>query len=245
MARQAPAGRQGNQILGAGIQRGGAQGGLGGLPEAFDPTRFRQQVEAARGEIAAPSLRALEQRARQQQLAGRFGNPAVQAAAQQQVLEGFGAGRGQILAGAGQAALGRELPIQQLEQQERESQLQRMQDLEDTQLARQRQGATDRLASLQIDLARQQRLEGTMAGARQRAGQFLDRSRQLEAFTKGRQAAGSLTGERAIRGGTTGELSQTASNIVRAFGPKETLARGKQRGEAIRQLRGLTLAGGR
>lgn len=207
------------------IQRQLRQEGFGELPAAFDPAGFRRQVETARGEIAAPSLRALEQRTRQQQVAGRFTNPAVQAAAQQQALEGFGAGRGQILAGAGQAALGRELPVQRFQQEARQMQLGRIQDIQAEeqaqQQARQQQNIEDRMARFQLDLARQRRLEGTMEANRQRAQEFLQRSGQREEERRARFRADTLTGERAIRGGrTTGKLSATASNIIRAFGTR-------------------------
>ena len=155
------------------------------LPSAFDPAQFRQQVETARGEIAAPSLRSLEQLARRQQIAGRFVNPAVQAFEQGQTLEGFGAGRGQILAGAGQAALGRELPIQQLQQRERQTQLSRLQQLQTEDEARQRGGVADDMAQFNLDLARQRRLEGTMALARERVGTQQPKATATATATKG------------------------------------------------------------
>lgn len=201
------------QSLDPTIQRQLTQEGFGALPTAFDPTQFRQQVETARGEIAAPSLRALEQRVRKGQLAGRFTNPAVQAAMQAQEFEGFGAGRGQILAGAGQAALGRELPIQRLQQQERQQQLGRIQELgQQRELAGQQRAAT-RLQDLQFDLLRQRRLEGTMGEIRERFRMQSERERGREATAlASRRAAAEKQAE-------AGGLSQTASNIIRAFGP--------------------------
>ena len=194
--------------------------GIKELP-AFDPAVFRQQLETARGEIAAPSLRALEQRARKGQLAGRFTNPAVQAAMQAQGLEGFGAGRGQILAGAGQAALGRELPIQQLQQQGRDEFLSRLDELRSAREQEMQQSAGSQLQDLQLALLKQRRLEGTMEAARQRAGEFMQRSGQRDIARRAEHRAGTLIGEsRAERKtGTVGKLSQTASNIIRAFGP--------------------------
>jgi hypothetical protein len=190
-------------------------GGGTELPSAFDPTKFRQQVETSAGEIAAPSLRALEQQTRQAQIAGRFTSPAVQAATQGQILEGFGAGRGQILAGAGQAALGRELPLQQLQQQERQHQIDLMREMEANREASQRQKAASKLQDLQYDLMRQQRLEGTMAGARQRASEFMEKSRQREIESILNRRRGSFAPEKSVS-----TLSPTASNIIRAFGTK-------------------------
>lgn len=107
--------------------------GFKDLPPAFDPTEFRRRVEAERGGLAAPGLRSLGQLARRGQIAGRFGSPAVQAFEQGRTLEGYGAGRGQILAGAGQAAIGREAMISRLQQQERERYQERLRELQEDQ----------------------------------------------------------------------------------------------------------------
>jgi hypothetical protein len=46
----------------------------------------------------------------------------------------------------------------------------------------------------------------------------MDRMRMTGERQRAQHRADSLTGERAIRGGVTGGLSATASNIIKAFG---------------------------